>query len=111
MEVVPTSPKPRFPCLCCGAVSLDEPGDASLCEICGQCGWDHWYECHESPDAIIQPNYVSLRTLQDVVRRFGAAAACQINMAGGLTVEDLEAMTAAQLASLKTHEQEWRGDH
>jgi hypothetical protein len=93
----------RYQCVCCGAYTLDS---VDWCDICSRCGWEDWHEYNDAPDQCLRPNYVSLNTLRSVIQRFGYGAACHVNRARGLTVADLEAMSQAQLATLRTYEEE-----
>jgi hypothetical protein len=98
----------RFECVCCGQYTLERVDE---CDICGKCGWEDWYECHDSAGEVIRPNYVSLTVAREVVKRFGPAALCSVNRARGVTIEDLAAMSREQLQSLQTLDQEHGRTH
>jgi hypothetical protein len=98
----------RFECVCCGQYTLERVDE---CDICGNCGWEDWYECHDSAGEVIRPNYVSLTVAREVVKRFGPAALCSVNRASGVTIEDLAAMSREQLQSLQTLDQEHGRTH
>ena len=94
-----------FQCVCCFEFTL---GVVDECDICGNCGWEDWYECHDDPKAVIRPNYISLQVARNLYARFGAGAACAANRAKGLTITELESMTEHELRALKTLDQESR---
>ena len=96
---VPGSGAKKFQCRCCDQFTLDVVDE---CDVCGNCGWEDWYECHDRPTEIIRPNYLSLTTARTVVARFGPAASCNANRAGGLSVEALEKLSPKDLAALKS---------
>lgn len=93
----------KYQCVCCSRFTLN---GVDHCEICGDCGWEDWYECHDAPDQVIRPNYVSLNQAKDIVERFGTAAVSQTNKAGGLSIEMIEKMSPNELARLKTIREE-----
>lgn len=88
-----------YQCLCCDAYTLDS---VDCCDICPCCGWEDWYECHDSPDDQIPPNRLSLNEARRIVAVFGPAACTHVNQAGGLSVSDLERMPPSERAELKS---------
>jgi hypothetical protein len=98
----------EVPGLCCDGFTLDY---VDHCDICPKCGWEDWYECHDQPDDVVRPNYTSLNTARDIVRRFGPAAAHQVNRAKGMTAGEVESMSAEELSRLKTPREEVDDHH
>ncbi|HEX8875138.1 MAG TPA: CPCC family cysteine-rich protein [Phycisphaerales bacterium] len=99
-QEVPNRPSAtKYQCLCCSEYSLDS---VEKYDICRKCGWEDCPESNNAPDQGISPNYVSLTAARSIVERFGAAAASQVNRAGGLTLLDLESMSTKQIADLKS---------
>jgi hypothetical protein len=94
----------RFQCVCCEQFALDS---VDHCDICGNCGWQDWHESHDSPAEVIRPNYVSLVVAREVLARFGPAALCAVNRAGGVKINELEAMSSEHLQSLPTLDQKF----
>lgn len=98
-QLNPASPdKRKYLCVCCGAYSLD---CVDQCDICPECGWEDWYECHDMPDRVIRPNYISLNDARSICAQYGPGAACAVNRAKGLTRAELESMSAEERAQLK----------
>lgn len=89
----------KYQCLCCSEYSLDS---VEKYDICARCGWEDCPESNNAPSQDVSPNYVSLNAARSIVQRFGPAAACHVNRAGGLTLLDLESMSAEQIAALKS---------
>jgi hypothetical protein len=89
----------QYECQACGQFTLDM---VDQCDICSQCGWEDWYECHDLPDKEVRPNYSSLNRAREVIRRFGPPAYVAINQKDGPTTEELEAMSSRELAALPT---------
>lgn len=88
-----------YQCLCCDAYTLDA---VDSCDICRRCGWEDWYECHDSPDEKIQPNRLSLNEARRIASEYCPAACAHVNRAGGPSVSDLEQMSPAELSQLKS---------
>lgn len=88
-----------YQCLCCDAYTLDA---VDCCDICPRCGWEDWYECHDSPDEKIPPNRLSLNEARRVVAAYGGAACTHANQSGGLSLSDLERMSPAERSELKS---------
>jgi hypothetical protein len=91
----------QFECQACGQFTLDS---VDQCDICPQCSWEDWYECHDLPDKEVRPNYSSLNRAREIVRRFGPAAFVAANEKDGPTIEEFEAMSREELAALPTLE-------
>jgi hypothetical protein len=98
-----------FQCMCCGAFSLSS---VDACEVCRECGWEDWYECHDAPETVVSPNRVSLNVAQSVFMRFGAGACCEVNFSGGVASEqirEIESLSVKDRASLRTARQRVEG--
>jgi hypothetical protein len=89
----------KFQCRCCEKFTLD---DVDYCDVCPECGWEDWYECHDSPGQVIRPNYLSLDQARDLVLRFGVAASSEANRAGGLSIEEIERASPVERAKFRT---------
>lgn len=98
----------KYQCCCCGAFTLNA---VDVCNICPECGWEDWYECHDEPNTAKRPNRIGLCSARDIFRRFGPGAVFQINRAGGLTIQQVEAMSVEERARLKTPREEVDADH
>jgi hypothetical protein len=99
----------HFQCMCCGAFSLSS---VDKCDICTECGWEDWYECHDAPDTVVSPNRVSLNVARSVCMRFGAGACCELMFSRGRALErtrEIENLTAKERASLQTARQRVEG--
>ncbi|MFG0243740.1 MAG: CPCC family cysteine-rich protein [Phycisphaerales bacterium JB054] len=90
--------KRRYQCVCCGEFTLDIVDE---CDVCPECGWEDMYECNESPDRVIRPNYISLNDARSICAKYGAGAACAVNRAKGMTRAELESMSTEQRSQLK----------
>jgi hypothetical protein len=100
MDASSATARAKYPCLACGAITLDCDGAVCSGDICTACGWEHDAECQASPDKRISPNYVSFNDHKRIVREFGANIAAQVNRAGGPKVTDLATMSPDALAEL-----------
>lgn len=92
------SSKRRFQCVCRGDYTLDVVDE---CDVCPKRGWEDWYECHDAPDRVTRPNYISLNDARSICARYGQGAACAVNRAKGLRRAELDSMSAEELAQLK----------
>jgi hypothetical protein len=93
-----------FQCVCCGMYTLSS---VDTCDICPDCGWEDWYECHDAPSEVVRPNYISLNDARSVLALFGPAACCEANQSGHISIHDIERMSPSELATLKTMRQRW----
>ena len=73
---VQTEATPRFPCQCCGFLTLRDPATASY-EVCPVCLWEDDPAQNEDPQYAGGANRVSLVTARDNYIRFGA---CEPNL-------------------------------
>ena len=62
----------RFPCPCCGYLTLEEPSPGSY-SICPICFWEDDIIQFEDPDYVDGANHVSLRTAQANFIEFGVS--------------------------------------
>ncbi len=93
----------RYQCVCCGRFTLEYVDE---CDVCGHCGWEDWYECHESPLEVVRPNYISLSQAREALRRFGPGAVRRLNRARGLPPGELERLSPEQVRSFRTLDEE-----
>ena len=103
-RVEPVTGKTYYQCVCCGAFTLDTVDE---CDICPECGWGDWYECLDSPNDEVRPNYISLAAAQSLCMRFGAGACSEANSPrqGAERIRDIEAMRPHLRAGLPTRRQ------
>lgn len=96
------SAKRQYECQACRQFTLECVDE---CDICPQCGWEDWYECHDAPDKEVRPNYSSLNRAREIIQRFGPAAYVALKKKEGPSIQELEAMSPEQRAALPTLEQ------
>lgn len=89
MDGPATQTDAAFPCLACGAMSLESDAAVLLNQLCLVCGWEHDADGHRLPDERVAPNYVSLNRHKQVVRDFGSDIARQVNRVMGLSLDDV----------------------
>jgi hypothetical protein len=93
----------RLQCVCCGQFILDRIDE---CDICENCGWEDWYECHDSPAEVIRPNYVSLDQARRMVAEQGPLATRLVNRAGGMAADEAVRLSRAELDAIAARELE-----
>ena len=62
----------RFPCACCGYLTLTEPGPNTY-EICPVCGWENDRLQQEDPSLDVGANPVTLEVARQTFARIGAS--------------------------------------
>lgn len=96
-----------FQCVCCGEYTLDVVDE---CDICSNCGWEDWYQCHDEPDQRISPNGISLNAAKAICAKFGPGACCEANwVLGSNRLHELDAMKPDEIKRLKTAKERVEG--